>query len=100
MGHSSCAFPRRTLCCARRKASGKASRRPTLRRLQGGDGASIMRPVLVHCGETHMAESTFDKGRKLREEVLGKEHVENSFKNTDEFSRPMQDLTTEVGWGV
>ena len=32
-----------------------------------------------------MAESTFDKGRKLREEVLGKEHVENSFKSTDEF---------------
>ena len=47
-----------------------------------------------------MAESNFDKGRKLRVEVLGKEHVENSFKNTDEFSRPLQDLTTEVGWGV
>lgn len=47
-----------------------------------------------------MAESNFEKGKKLRVEVLGKEHVENSFKNADAFSKPLQDLVTEVGWGV
>ncbi len=47
-----------------------------------------------------MSDSNFEKGRKLRVEVLGKEHVENSFKNADEFSKPLQDLVTEVGWGV
>ena len=47
-----------------------------------------------------MAESYFDRGRKLRTEVLGKEHVESSFKNADAFSMPLQELTTEIGWGV
>jgi 4-carboxymuconolactone decarboxylase len=47
-----------------------------------------------------VSDSNFEKGRKLRVEVLGKEHVENSFKNADEFSKPLQDLVTEVGWGV
>lgn len=47
-----------------------------------------------------MAESTFDRGRKLRMEVLGREHVENSFKNADAFSMPLQELTTEIGWGM
>ena len=47
-----------------------------------------------------MTESYFDRGRKLRTEVLGKEHVESSFKSADEFSMPMQELTTEIGWGV
>lgn len=47
-----------------------------------------------------MAEANFEKGKKLRIEVLGKEHVENSFKNADEFSKPLQDLVTEIGWGA
>jgi 4-carboxymuconolactone decarboxylase len=33
-------------------------------------------------------------------EVLGREHVENSMKNADAFSKPLQDLVTEVGWGA
>lgn len=47
-----------------------------------------------------MAEDYADRGYKLRAEVLGKEHVERSFREADEFSKPMQDLTTEIGWGV
>lgn len=47
-----------------------------------------------------MPESNLEKGRKLRIEVLGQEHVERSFKNADDFSKPLQDLVTEVGWGV
>ena len=41
----------------------------------------------------------FDTGRLTGREVLGAEYVENSFKNADEFSKPMQDLTTEYCWG-
>jgi 4-carboxymuconolactone decarboxylase len=51
-------------------------------------------------GGRSMAESSYEKGNKLRVEVLGKEHVENSLKNADEFSKPLQDLVTEIGWGA
>jgi 4-carboxymuconolactone decarboxylase len=46
-----------------------------------------------------MSTETFDKGLKIRKEVLGAEFVESSFKNADDFSRPMQELTTEYCWG-
>jgi len=46
-----------------------------------------------------MSKETYDKGLKIRKEVLGAEFVENSFKNADDFSRPMQDLATEYCWG-
>jgi 4-carboxymuconolactone decarboxylase len=46
-----------------------------------------------------MSKETFEKGLKIRKEVLGAEFVENSFKNADDFSRPMQELTTEYCWG-
>lgn len=47
-----------------------------------------------------MSQSAYEKGLELRKEVLGKEHVENSFKSADDFSKPLQDLVTEVGWGA
>jgi 4-carboxymuconolactone decarboxylase len=46
-----------------------------------------------------MSTELFDKGLKIRKEVLGAEFVENSIKNADEFSMPMQELTTEYCWG-
>ena len=46
-----------------------------------------------------MSKETYEKGLKIRKEVLGAEYVENSFKNADDFSRPLQDLTTEDCWG-
>jgi 4-carboxymuconolactone decarboxylase len=42
----------------------------------------------------------FDKGFENREAVLGAEHVERSWKNADEFNRPMQQLVTEYCWGA
>ena len=42
-----------------------------------------------------MSKETYDKGLKIRKEVLGAEFVENAFKTADDFSRPMQDLATE-----
>jgi 4-carboxymuconolactone decarboxylase len=47
-----------------------------------------------------MSDSNLEKGRALRTEVLGKEHVERSLKNANEFSRPMQDMVMEIGWGM
>ena len=46
-----------------------------------------------------MSKEIYDKGLKMRKDVLGAEYVENSFRNADEFSKPMQDLTTEYCWG-
>ncbi len=41
----------------------------------------------------------FDKGLKVRKEVLDPEYVAASLKNVDEFSAPLQELVTEYCWG-
>lgn len=41
----------------------------------------------------------YDRGIKVRREVLGDEYVDNALKNADEFSSPFQELVTEVAWG-
>ena len=46
-----------------------------------------------------MTQSNYDKGMKLRREVLGNAHVDRSTANVDEFTKPVQDLVTEIGWG-
>ena len=43
---------------------------------------------------------TFDKGLKLRKEVLGEAHVARSMAAADAFTKPVQDLVTEIGWGT
>lgn len=47
-----------------------------------------------------MSNPTYDKGLALRKEVLGTAHVERSLANADAFSKPLQDLVTEIGWGT
>ena len=47
-----------------------------------------------------MASELFDKGLEVRRAVLGSEYVDNSLKNADEFSRPLQELVTEYCWGA
>jgi 4-carboxymuconolactone decarboxylase len=47
-----------------------------------------------------MDQKTFEKGLEVRKAVLGKEYVENSLKNADDFSRPLQELVTEYCWGA
>ena len=42
----------------------------------------------------------FKDGLTIRREVLGAEYVDNAIKNADDFSRPMQDFTTEYCWGA
>ncbi|HEY0106793.1 MAG TPA: carboxymuconolactone decarboxylase family protein [Rhizomicrobium sp.] len=46
-----------------------------------------------------MIKELFDKGLKIRKEVLGREYVEKSLAAADEFSMPMQEMATESCWG-
>ena len=46
-----------------------------------------------------MGQDRFDKGLALRKQVLGADYVEKSMANADDFSRPMQELSTEYCWG-
>ncbi|MEP1213706.1 MAG: carboxymuconolactone decarboxylase family protein [Marinobacter sp.] len=47
-----------------------------------------------------MSSELFEKGLNIRREVLGDEYVDNSLKNADEFSMPLQELATEFCWGA
>lgn len=46
-----------------------------------------------------MSSEKFEKGLKIRKEVLGEEYVEKALSSADEFNRPMQELVTEYCWG-
>lgn len=46
-----------------------------------------------------MNKENFEKGLKVRREVLGADYVDNSIKNADDFNRPMQELVTSYCWG-
>ena len=47
-----------------------------------------------------MDKERFDKGLEVRTAVLGKDYVETSMKNADDFNRPFQELVTEYCWGA
>lgn len=47
-----------------------------------------------------MTESAYDRGLKIRKEVLGAAHVDRSIASADEFSKPVQDIVTEIAWGA
>ena len=46
-----------------------------------------------------MTESRFDIGMKVRKEVLGSEHVEQSLARATEFDADFQRFITETAWG-
>ena len=46
-----------------------------------------------------MAKDRFEEGLKLRKQVLGADYVERAMAGADEFSMPMQELSTEYCWG-
>lgn len=46
-----------------------------------------------------MTNSAYDDGLKLRKAVLGEAHVARSLASADEFTKPLQDMVTEIGWG-
>ncbi len=45
------------------------------------------------------AAALFEKGLRVRREVLGAEYVDRSIKNADSFMEPFQKLVTEWCWG-
>jgi 4-carboxymuconolactone decarboxylase len=47
-----------------------------------------------------MMSELFEKGLRVRREVLGAEYVDASISQADEFSRPLQELVTEYCWGA
>jgi 4-carboxymuconolactone decarboxylase len=44
-------------------------------------------------------ESTYDRGMKVRREVLGDEHVDRTMGRTTEFTADFQDFITRYAWG-
>ena len=45
-------------------------------------------------------QKTYEEGLKIRREVLGAHHVDQSLGQVSEFSRPIQELVTEYCWGA
>jgi 4-carboxymuconolactone decarboxylase len=49
--------------------------------------------------ELVMNEELFEKGLKIRREVLGAAYVDTSIASADDFNLPMQQLVTQYCWG-
>lgn len=46
-----------------------------------------------------MSDDRFERGLTLRKQVLGAAYVENAVARADDFTRPMQELSTTYCWG-
>lgn len=46
-----------------------------------------------------MSDALFDRGLKVRREVVGDEYVKRSLESADEFTMPLQQLATKYCWG-
>ena len=46
-----------------------------------------------------MASELYERGLKIRKEVMGEAYVENALKNVDDFNAEFQTYVTEVAWG-
>ena len=46
-----------------------------------------------------MPSEMFEKGLKVRTEVLGKKYVDKALDNVDDFNRDFQEFLTEYCWG-
>ena len=51
-------------------------------------------------GPSESDRAMYERGLEVRREVLGREHVDRSLDAASDFSRPMQELVTEYGWGA
>ncbi len=47
-----------------------------------------------------MSESEFERGMRVRREVLGDEHVDRAVAGTTAFTADFQDLITRYAWGA
>lgn len=48
----------------------------------------------------NLHKQLFDEGLKVRKEVLGDEYVDRALQKATAFSKPAQELITEVAWGT
>ena len=46
-----------------------------------------------------MTSETYERGMKVRREMLGDEYVDNAMKNADELTAPFQELAVEYCFG-
>ena len=46
-----------------------------------------------------MDKEVFEKGLRIRRDVLGADFVDNAFATADDFNRPLQELVTQYCWG-
>ena len=46
-----------------------------------------------------MDKEMFEKGLKIRREVLGADFVDKAIATADDFNRPLQELVTQYCWG-
>lgn len=47
-----------------------------------------------------MASELYDKGMKVRREVLGDDYVDRALASVDDFNREFQQMVTENAWGA
>ncbi len=47
-----------------------------------------------------MSSELFEKGLKIRTEVLGEAYVKKALAGMDDFNKPLQELVTEYCWGA
>ena len=47
-----------------------------------------------------MENEKFEEGLAVRRAVLGDAYVEKALANADDFTRPLQELVTEIAWGT
>lgn len=46
-----------------------------------------------------MDKEMYEKGLKIRKEVLGAEFVDKAIASADDFNRPLQEIVTQYCWG-
>ena len=46
-----------------------------------------------------MSDDKYQRGLKIRTQVLGEAYVQRSIENADDFTRPLQEMVTEYCWG-
>ncbi|KJS29576.1 MAG: 4-carboxymuconolactone decarboxylase [Desulfatitalea sp. BRH_c12] len=47
-----------------------------------------------------MPSELYDKGLRVRRDVMGAEYVDAAISQADDFNRPLQELVTEYCWGA
>lgn len=58
--------------------------------------AAMRRPEAM---ESRMDQERYDRGMKLRRQVLGDAYVDRAMASADAFTHDLQEMATEIGWG-